>query len=135
MPPNSPLSPYAALNPSRKYSPVTMMRNTLTLDDVPYLETVFTWLIKTMDTSSCLLVKDAFVDWAKILILTNMTLINYRNQDVFDGVQYARALSYSDVYWVWWDNGIGVQWYGQKVPNYFMPVYQANAIVIYKYVS
>ncbi|MFX0211489.1 MAG: hypothetical protein ACFFDT_36255 [Candidatus Hodarchaeota archaeon] len=135
MPHTSPISSYAALNPSSKYSPVTMMRNTLTLDDVPYLRNVFTWLMKTTDKSSCLLVKDAFVDWAKILILTNITLINYRNQDVFDGIQYACALSYTDVYWVWWDNGIGVQWYGQEVPNYFMPVYQSNTIVIYKYVS
>jgi hypothetical protein len=135
MPHSFPISPYAALNPSSKYSPTTMMRNTLALDDVPYLRHVFTWLNHTTDPSSCLLVKDAYVDWAKILALKNMTLINYRNQDVFDGVQFARTLPYTDIYWIWWDNGIGVQWYGQEVPNNFLPVYQANTIVIYKYIS
>ena len=33
------------------------------------------------------------------------------------------------------DNGVGVQWYGQEVPDYFVPVYQVNTIVIYKYAS
>jgi hypothetical protein len=134
MPHTSPISLYTALNPSSKYSPTTMMRNTIPLDDVSYLRHTFTWLGHTTDQSSCILVKDAFVDWAKILVLTNMTLINYRNLAVSDGIQYALSLSYTDIYWIWWDNGIGIQWYGQEVPNYFMPVYRANTIVIYKYV-
>ena len=134
MPHTNSLSLYSTLNPSSKYSPTTMMRNTVSLSDVPNLATVFAWADQNLDNKSCLLVKDAFVDWAKIFSSTNIMVFNYENQDVLAGFNYARNLNYTDVYWVWWDNGIGLQWYGQIIPSYFVPVYQSGVLVIYKYI-
>lgn len=130
----SPVSLYAALNPSSKYSPTTMMRNSISQIDVPSLERAFPWLSQKIDRESCLLVKDAFLDWSKLLIATNHTIINYRNQDVKTGVRYAQLLNYTKIYWIWWDNGIGIHWYGQEIPDFFIPIYQVNTIVIYKYI-
>ena len=133
MPHSNSLSLYSTLNPSSKYAPTTMMRNTVSLYDVPYLSNVFAWIDQKLDNKSCLLVKDAFVDWVKIFSSTNLTVFNYKNQDVHDGLNYAQSLNYTDMYWLWWDNGIGLQWYGQIIPSYFIPVYQSCTLVIYKY--
>jgi hypothetical protein len=134
MPHTNSLSLYSTFNPASKYSPTTMMRNTVSLHDVPNLPTVVTWADHNLDSKSCLLVKDAFVDWVKILSSTNLTVFNYKNQDVLAGFNYVRNLNYNDIFWLWWDNGIGLQWYGQIIPSYFVPVYQSGSLVIYKYI-
>jgi hypothetical protein len=134
LPHSNSLSLYSAFNPSSKYAPTTMMRNTVPLDDVAHLVTVFPWADQHLEQKSCLLVKDAFLDWAKIFSSTNLSLINYKNQDVLTGLNYARSLNFTDIYWLWWDNGVGLQWYGQIVPDFFVPVYQSDAIVIYKHI-
>lgn len=133
MPHSNSFSLYSTFHPSSKYSPTTMMRNTVSLSDVPYLPHAFAWIDQKLDNKSCLLVKDAFVDWVKILSSTNLTVFNYKNQDVLDGLIYAQNLNYTNIYWLWWDNGIGLQWYGQTIPSYFATVYQSNTLVIYKY--
>ncbi len=134
MPYSNSFSLYSAFNPSSKYTPTTMMRNTVPLDDVPQLGSVFPWADLHLERKSCLLIKDAFLDWAKIFSSSNLTLINYKNQDVLTGVNYARDLNFTDIYWLWWDNGVGLQWYGQTVPEFFVPVYQLDTINIYKYI-
>jgi hypothetical protein len=87
-----------------------------------------------LEQKSCLLVKDAFLDWAKIFSESNLTLINYKNQDILTGVNYAHSLNFTDIYWIWWNDGVGLVWYGQVVPDYFVSVYQLDTINIYKYI-
>jgi hypothetical protein len=134
MPYSNSLSLYSAFNPSSKYAPTTMMRNSVPLDDIQQIGFAFPWADLYLAQKSCLLIKDAFLDWAKIFSSSDLTLINYKNQDVLTGVNYARDLNFTDIYWLWWDNGVGLQWYGETVPDFFVPVYQLDTINIYMYI-
>lgn len=129
----NPVSLYAAVWPSSKYSPPTMQRNTSPVEDTPDIERAFRWLNNNMEKSSCLLTREAFLDWAKIYLKKDGTIVSYQNKFVSEGLQYAKALNYSTIYWIWWDNGIGLKWYGQPIPEEFKPIYKTGNIVIYKY--
>jgi hypothetical protein len=69
----------------------------------------------------------------KIFINKNITIINYRNKGVDVGISQAISLDFTDIFWIWWDDGIGLQWYGQEVPHSFDRVYKCDTISIYKY--
>ncbi|MCJ7631549.1 hypothetical protein MUP77_04010 [Candidatus Bathyarchaeota archaeon] len=134
MPYSNPISPYAALWNSSKYSPTTMLTNTVPVEDVPDVGRAFQWLNQNMENHSCLLTREAFVDWAKHYLSKDSTIVYYLNKPVTEGLQYAKTLNYINIYWIWWEeNGIGIKWYGQSVPNEFKPVYQTGNIVVYKY--
>jgi hypothetical protein len=80
-----------------------------------------------------LLTRETFANWAKIYLKNNGTIIDYGVNDVSLGLEYSKMLHYKDFYWIWWQDGVGLVWYGQQIPNEFKPVFRAGEIVIYKY--
>jgi hypothetical protein len=131
----NPISPYAAIWPSSKYSPPTMLINTAPIEDTPNIEQALQWLNQNMERDSCLLTKDTFVYWAKIYLKKEGTIVNYQHKDVSDGLRYAKLHNYVDIYWIWWENGVGLTWYGQQVPREFKLIYKTGNIAVYKYIN
>ena len=131
----SPISPYAVIRPSSKYSPTTMLRNTVPIEDTPNVKQALLWLNQNMGNDTCLLTRDTFLNWAKLYLDKGNTIIYYRFKDVSAGLKLAESFSYSRIYWIWWaENGVGLKWYGQTVPNDFVPIYTTGNIVVYKHV-
>ena len=92
------------------------------------------WLNQVMDpVSSCLIAREVFVNWAKMNLRRDTTIVHY-SENLDDGVSLASSLGYKNNYWIWWnDNGTGELWYGQQVPATFTPIHQEGNIAIYKY--
>lgn len=130
----NPISLYSVLWPSTKYSPPTMLRLGTPLEDVPSVEQALKWLNTSMEEDSCLITRETFTNWAQIYLKNDATIISYGEKDVSIGLQYAEALNYTKIYWIWWKNGtVAGTWYGQTVPNEFKPIYEAGNISIYAY--
>jgi hypothetical protein len=129
----NPISTYAVLWPSTKYSPATMLRQRTPIEDTPFIEQAFNWLNENMESNACLLTRETFLDWARICLKKNATIIDYWTKDVSIGLQYAKMLNYSDIYWIWLDEKLGMMWYGQKTPSEFKLVSKMGDILIYKY--
>ncbi|MCJ7505953.1 hypothetical protein MUP05_05735 [Candidatus Bathyarchaeota archaeon] len=130
----NPISPYAAISPSSKYSPTTMLRNTVPIEDTPDVKQALLWLNQNMGNDTCLLTRDAFLNWAKLYLDKGNTIIYYRFKDVSAGLKLAETFNYSRIYWIWWaENGVGLSRYGQSVPNDFLPIYTTGNIVVYKH--
>jgi len=129
----NPVSSYAAIWPSSKYSPPTMLSHTAPIEDTLDIRFAFQWLNENMDRNACLLTRDAFVSWAKIYLNREKTVIYYQNKYVSTGLQYAKAFNYTNIYWIWWENGVGLKWYGQEMSDEFKPIYKSGNIVVYKY--
>jgi len=129
------ISPYALLWPSTKYSPATLLRQGTPLEDIPRIEQALKWLDTNREGDSCLLARETFVDWAKIYLKSDATIIDYWVKDVSVGLEYAKMLKYEKIYWIWWENDIGLKWYGQQMPSDFKPVYKTGNIVIYEYAN
>lgn len=135
-PSTNPLSPYALISPASRYSPPTMLANTVPVQEVSDTQKVLQWLNGNIGEDSCLITRDTFFDWSKIHLNAQIMVINYQSKAVQVGLQYAQTLGYSTIYWIWWtENGIGVRMYGQHVPDDFSPVYQSGDIVLYVYVG
>jgi hypothetical protein len=83
--------------------------------------------------SSCLIAREVFVNWAKITLRRDATIVHY-SENLDDGLNLAKTHGYKNIYWIWWnDNGTGELWYGQPVPDTFRPVHQEGNIAIYRY--
>lgn len=132
-PSNNSISLYTAFWSSTKYSPATMLRQGTPLEDIPSVEQVISWLNMNMAGNSCIISRETFVYLTKIYLKNDSTIINYLVNDVSVGLNYAKALNYSKIYWIWWKNGVGVSWYGQTVPSEFKPIYEAGNLAIYEY--
>jgi hypothetical protein len=132
-PATNPISPYALLWPASKYSPPTMLSHTALVDHTPSIIQALTWIDETMEADACLLTRRAFLFWAELHLSADKTIVNYRNEDVAKGLSYAQTSNFTQIYWIWWRNGVGQHWYGQVVPTYFDPIYTAGEIVIYAY--
>jgi hypothetical protein len=131
----SPISPYAAIWPSSKYSPTTMLRNTVPIEDTLNVKQALLWLNQNMGNDTCLLTRDAFFNWAKLYLDKGNTIIYYQSKDVSAGLKLAETFNYTRIYWIWWkENGVGEKWYGQSVPSDFVPLYITGNIVVYKHV-
>ena len=131
-PSTNPISPYTLLWPSTKYSPATLLRQGTPLEDIPRIEQALKWLDTNREGDSCLLARETFVNWAKIHLKNDATIIDYWVKDVSIGLEYAKTLKYEKIYWIWWENDIGLKWYGQQIPSDFKPIYKTGNIVIYK---
>jgi hypothetical protein len=130
---NNPILTYALIYPSSKYSPTTMLRHTAPLEDTPSIIRALNWLDEHMEDNSCLLVKDTFFHWVTMYLSEDKVIINYGIKNVEEGLKLARGLGYEKIYWIWWEDGVGLRWYGQLIPKNFEPVYRAGGIVIYMY--
>jgi hypothetical protein len=131
----NPLSLSAFINPASKYLPTTMLRHTTPIEDTLSITHTFQWINQHFTNQTCILVSDAFIDWARLNVNTEIPIINYRNKKVNDGLSFAQSLGYSEIYWLWWDNGVGLDWYGQSIPEVFTPVFQLDDMAVYKYSS
>ena len=109
-----------------------MLSNTVPVEDTPHVVEALQWLDTNMDDESCLLAGNVFINWAKLSLDTRRTVIDYKGEKVVDGVNYALSLNFTSVYWVWWENGVGLHWYDQAVPETFSPVYSSGDIVVYQ---
>lgn len=128
-----PLSLSALINPASKYSPTTMLRHTTPIEDTFSIIQTFQWINQHFNNNTCILVSDAFIDWADLNVNTDVSLINYRNRKINDGLTFAQSLNNPEIYWLWWNNGVGLEWYGQSIPEAFTPVFQLDNISVYKY--
>jgi hypothetical protein len=133
-PTTNPVSTYTILWPASKYSPATMQANTVPVQDTPSTIQAIQWLNQNMDPeSSCLIAREVFVNWAKINLRRDATIVHYA-ENLTDALALAKSQGYTDIYWIWWiDNGTGQLWYGQLVPSTFTPIQQEGNIAIYKY--
>jgi hypothetical protein len=133
-PTTSPVSTYAVLWPASKFSPATMMANTVPVQDTQSTVQAIQWLNQAMEPeSSCLIAREVFVNWAKINLRTDATIVHYA-ENLTDGIGLANSLGFKDIYWIWWiDNITGQLWYGQPVPDTFTPIHREGNIVIYNY--
>jgi hypothetical protein len=130
----NPISTYSAISPSSKYSPSTMLSNTVPVEDTPSVKEALQWISQNMGTNSCILTRDAFFNWARLYLSKDNTIIYYRNKDVSVGVELAKSHDYGRIYWIWWaENGTGLRWYNQSVPTGFSQIYRTGNIVIYRY--
>jgi hypothetical protein len=129
-----PVSTYTVLWPASKFSPTTMMVNTVPTQDTQSTVQAIQWLNEYMDPeSSCLIAREVFVHWVKINLRRDATIVHYM-ENLTDGLNLANSLGYKNIYWIWWiDNGTGQLWYGQPVPAAFKPIHQEGNIAIYKY--
>jgi hypothetical protein len=132
-PSTAPISTPTLFYPASKYAPTTLLRHTTPLEDTPHIIASLHWLNTHMGDNACLLARTTFLPWAQFYLNADASVINYRNERVEIGANYAESLNYEEIYWVWWANGVGLHWYGQPIPAAFTPVYQSNAIVIYQY--
>jgi hypothetical protein len=83
--------------------------------------------------SSCLIAREVFVNWAKITLRTDATIV-YSPENLTDGLSLAKSHGYTSIYWIWWnDNGMGQLWYSQPVPTAFTPIHQEGNIAVYRY--
>ena len=133
-PTTNPVSTYVVLWPASKFSPATMMANTVPVQDTQGTIQAIQWLNQVMDPeSSCLIAREVFVNWAKINLRTDATIVHY-SENLDDGLTLAKTHGYTNIYWIWWaDDGTGQLWYGQPVPTTFTPIHQEGNIAIYKY--
>lgn len=133
--PTNPISLYAVLWSSTKYSPPTLLRQGTPLDDIPNVKQALVWLDTNLAANSCLLTRETFVSFARIYLNRNATIVDYGVDDVDVGLDHAKTLNFSAIYWIWWkgNNSVGLSWYGQNVPDYFEPIYEAGNITLYKY--
>jgi hypothetical protein len=130
----NPISTYAAISPSSKYSTSTMLSNTVPAEDTLSVKEALQWISQNMGTNSCLLTRDVFFNWAKLYLNKDDTIVYYRNRDVSVGIELAESHNFGIIYWIWWtENGIGLKWYGQSVPTGFSQIYRTGNIVIYRY--
>jgi hypothetical protein len=128
-----PISTPMVFFPASKYSPMTLLRHTTPLEDTPHIVNGLQWLNTQMGDGACLLARTTFLPWARLHLDADASIINYRNERVAVGLSYAQSLNYTEIYWLWWTNGVGLHWYGQSVPTAFTPVYQSGAIVVYQF--
>lgn len=128
-----PISTPTVFFPASKYSPITLLRHTTPLEDTPHIVNGLQWLNTQMGDDACLLARTTFLPWAQFRLNADAHVINYRNERVEMGLSYAQSLNYTEIYWLWWTNGVGLHWYGQSVPAAFTPVYQSGAIVVYRF--
>jgi hypothetical protein len=110
-----------------------MLRHTAPVADTPAIVHTLQWLNTHMDDDACLLARTTFLSWAQLHLNPDKTIINYRNELVAVGRTYASTLNYTEIYWLWWTNGIGFHWYGQPLPADFTPIYQAGSIMVYQF--
>ena len=112
------------------YVPSTMQSNSLPLVDVDDSVKTIKWLDMQMNSSSVLLVQEAFFWWAN-LYLDNRPIILRFNSDLEGAINVALELGVSHVYFVWWNENIG--WYDLSVPNCFDVVFSSGRISAFEY--
>jgi hypothetical protein len=130
----NPVSTYAVLWPASKFSPATMMANTVPVQDTQSTIQAIQWLNQAMKPeSSCLIAREVFVNWAKINLRRDATIVHYA-ENLADALTLAQNRGYTNIYWIWWiDKGTGQLWYGQPVPTSFIPIHREGNIAVYKY--
>ena len=105
---------------------------TVPLRDVEGTVKVMKWLDENMDNGSCVLVHSAFLDWARLNLDKNHTLVAYSN-DAKGALIVATSQGFNSVYLVWWGENIG--WYWFTVPSYFRLVFQSDRMAAFQYLG
>jgi len=136
-PPEKP-HPYFDLYHKREtllqYFPSSMQMNTVPLQDTQDMIRILDHLNEVMGENSCLLVHDAFYNWAMMRLEGNKTLIYYGagfKARLLDGLKLAEEKGFKAIYWIWWEPGL--DWYGQEVPAEFQPYLKSGRITAYVY--
>jgi len=103
---------------------------TVPLRDVEGMVKVMEWLDGNMDDGSCVLVHSAFLDWARLNLDENHTLVAF-STDAKGALDAATSQGYDSVYLVWWGENIG--WYWFTVPSYFQLVFRSGRMAAFQY--
>jgi hypothetical protein len=94
-PTTNPASTYPVLWPVSKFSPATMMANTIPAQDTTDTIQAIQWLNQNMEPeSSCLIAREVFVNWAKINLRTDATIVHY-GENLTDGLILAKSHGYT----------------------------------------
>jgi len=136
-PPEKP-HPYFDLYHKREtllqYFPSSMQMNTVPLQDTEDTVEILDELNEVMSENSCLLVHNAFYNWAMMRLQGNKTLVYYGvgfKAPLLQGLKLAEEKGFKTIYWIWWKPGL--DWYGQEVPPEFQPYLQSGRITAYIY--
>lgn len=130
--PERPYSPYGLLPNTNRYAPSAYLRSTVPLGDTFHVHAALTWLNARLVDGSCLLTRETFTYWAIITLDPEKTIVSYGTSTVEVGLQGVSTMGFDDVYWIWWEDGVGQQWYQQSVPAVLTPIHRSGAIVIFK---
>jgi hypothetical protein len=128
--PRSLALPYFSVFPY--YGPISLLHNTVPLDDCQDIVNALEWAKNEMNDNSCLLVHDAFYGWA-FLTINDSKLIAYGHDNPATvASELIENCSKHQLYLIWWVKGI--DWYGQlTLAPSFMQVYESGNIAIYTY--
>ena len=48
----------------------------------------------------------------KIYLNSARTALSHVWKHVEEVIPNVKALDYTDIYWIWWEGGVGMKWYG-----------------------
>jgi hypothetical protein len=128
--PRSLALPYFSVFPY--YGTISLLHNTVPLGDCQDTVNALEWAKNEMNDNSCLLVHDAFYGWA-ILNIDNDRLLPYGHENpVTIAEELIENGSRSQLYLIWWINGI--DWYNQSpVSPPFEQLYSSGNVAIYTF--
>ena len=109
----------------------SMLSNTLPLQDTEDTLNVLAALNMKMNSSTVLLVHQAFYGWAVLTVTGKTSIIDYFLGNPDEVVPLALERGFKVIYTIWWTNGYG--WYGQQMPDDFRVILTYGRIAAYLY--
>jgi len=103
---------------------------TVPYEDVNSVVEAMSWLNDHLGTVSCVALQHAFLRWGELYLDKSHTIVHFE-VDVDSAVNTGLTNSFSNVFFVWWNEPIG--WYGISVPESFVSVQDFGRISVYVY--
>jgi hypothetical protein len=99
-------------------------------EDVNSVVEAMGWLNDNLDTTSCVALQIAFIQWGELYLDKSHMIVRFE-VSVDSAVDTGFENGFSSVFFVWWNEPIG--WYGISVPESFVRVQDFGRISVYVY--
>lgn len=97
------------------FTPTSMLQSSIPVSESENLVESFQWLSTHISSNAVLITHDAMYGWTREYFIANNKVMEYGGSTDFDqAVNHALDMGYTQIYTVWWVNGLG--WYGYPNP-------------------
>jgi len=111
-------------------APTSMLQSTVPLADSHDLTVAISWLSANIQPGAVIMTHHAMYGWVREYFRGSNTVLGFSPSTNLDAaLRLTIQQGYSKIYTVWWMSGSG--WYGQTVPQGFVPVHSEGEMTVY----